>query len=373
MKVPFLNLKRAHDQLRSEMISAFSQVYDSNYFILGDRLEHFEKLFSSYIGSKHSIGVSSGLDALVLALRALEIGPGDEVLVPSNTYIASVLAVSHVGATPVFVEPNPRTYNLTADLLAEAITNTSKAIIPVHLYGQCCEMGDIMELAHARGLYVVEDNAQSHGASYKGKVAGSWGHINATSFYPGKNLGALGDGGGVTTDQLEYAEAIKKLRNYGSTVKYENDVLGYNCRLDEMQAAFLSIKLSSLPHWTQQRQDAAAIYSSQLKGVGDLVLPYTAPHSTHVYHLYVIRSEHRDELQSFLNDSGVGTLIHYPIPPHRQNAYAHLNMEKGRLPLAEELASTCLSLPIYPGITEDELGFVCDKVKAFFSRHRPRE
>jgi dTDP-4-amino-4,6-dideoxygalactose transaminase len=369
MKVPFLNLKRAHDEVRSEMISAFTEVYDSNYFILGDRLEHFEELFSSYIGAQHAIGVSSGLDALVLALRALEIGPGDEVLVPSNTYIASVLAVSHVGATPVFVEPDPRTYNVTSDGLAKAVTSRTKAIIPVHLYGQCCEMEGIMELARAKGLYVVEDNAQSHGASYKGKIAGSWGHINATSFYPGKNLGALGDGGGVTTDQPEHAEAIQKLRNYGSTVKYENDVLGYNCRLDEMQAAFLSIKLGSLPHWTQQRQNAAAIYSSELKDVGDLVLPYIAPHSTHVYHLYVIRSKQRDELQSYLNDSGVGTLIHYPIPPHRQNAYAHLNMEKGRLPIAEEFASTCLSLPIYPGIKEEEIAFVCDKIKAFFSRH----
>jgi dTDP-4-amino-4,6-dideoxygalactose transaminase len=299
--------------------------------------------------------VSNGLDALVLSLRVLGIGPGDEVIVPSNTYIATALAVSHVGATPVFVEPRMETYNLNPESIPQAITKKTKAIMPVHLYGQACEMDAIMEIAKAHNLYVVEDNAQAHLSSFKGQLTGSFGDVNGTSFYPGKNLGALGDAGAVTTNNEELADRIKTLRNYGSAVKYYNEEIGYNNRLDELQAAFLRVKLNYLQEWTNQRKEIAQWYNEELKLRNDLVLPYVHENADHVYHLYVVRTSNREKLQQELTEKGVQTMIHYPVPPHLQKAYKHLGYKEGDFPIAEEIARTCLSLPVWPGMKENEV------------------
>ena len=367
MKVPFLNLHHQNDSVKSELEMAFRQVLESNSFVLGDNVKTFEKRYATFNQTKEAIGVSSGLDALILSLRALEIGAGDEVIVPSNTFIATAIAVSHVGASPVFVEPKKDTYNVNPSLIEAKITSRTKAVIPVHLYGQACEMNAINGIAKTHGLFVVEDNAQAHGSSFDGRRTGSWGDANATSFYPGKNLGALGDGGAITTHNQELAERIKTLRNYGSSKKYYNDLIGYNNRLDEMQAAFLSVKLKYLNCWTEMRQKAANQYLIELQDVGDLILPVTHPLSTHVYHLFVVRTDKRDQLQIFLTDNGVGTLIHYPVPPHLQRAYESLGHTKGDFPIAERMAETCLSLPMYPGITESQIHQVVAGVKAFFS------
>jgi dTDP-4-amino-4,6-dideoxygalactose transaminase len=366
MIIPFLNFAPIHAALRSEMQEAFQSVYDGYWYIMGKHLSDFEEVYSKFNKTKYSIGVSNGLDALSLSLMALEIGPGDEVIIPSNTYIASALAVSFVGATPVFVEPDIRTYNIDPKLIEQAITPRTKAIMPVHLYGQACEMDAIMAIARKHNLYVVEDNAQAHGAAFQGKLTGSWGHINGTSFYPGKNLGALGDAGAVTTDEAELAENVRTLRNYGSKVKYHNEVMGYNMRLDEMQAAFLSVKLRHLHAWTTERQQIAAWYLEALEGVGDLILPHTHPDASHVSHLFVVRTRHRDALQQHLKENGIGTLIHYPIPPHLQEVYANLGFREGAFPIAEELAKTSLSLPLWVGMGEDLVHPVTNVVKTFF-------
>lgn len=353
MPIPFLNLAPMHAAIKSEMQATFESVYDGNWFVLGKHLEQFEAEYAAFNDTRYAVGISNGLDALVLALKALGISEGDEVIVPSNTYIASALAVTHVGATPVFVEPDIQTYNIDPQRIPEAISPRTKAIMPVHLYGQACEMDAIMQIAEAHNLWVVEDNAQAHAATFKGKLTGSWGHINGTSFYPGKNLGALGDGGAVTTDDDDLADKIRLWRNYGSIIKYQNEVPGYNMRLDEIQAAFLSVKLRHLHTWTEQRRQIARWYDEALQGVGDLILPHIHPNATHVFHLYVIRTRHRDALQHYLNYAGIGTLIHYPIPPHLQKAYAHLECSEGDFPIAEELARTSLSLPLWVGMTKD--------------------
>jgi dTDP-4-amino-4,6-dideoxygalactose transaminase len=367
MKVPFLKFSGMHEQIRSEIISEFEDFYDSNYFILGERVKKFESSYAAFNEVSHCIGVSNGLDALHLALKALNIGPGDEVIVPSNTYIATALAVSYIGATPVFVEPDISTYNIDPQKIEAAITPRTKAIMPVHLYGQACEMEAIMQIAGKYGLFVVEDNAQSQGAAFNGKLAGSWGHANGTSFYPGKNLGALGDAGAVTTNDQDLAGRITVLRNYGSEKKYYNEVIGFNMRLDECQAAFLSVKLKYLNEWTRQRQQIAAWYNESLASINQIVLPVVHPGSTHVYHLYIIRSKERDTLQNHLSGKGIGTLIHYPIPPHLQQAYAHLNLKKGDLPIAEEIASTCLSLPVWPGMSREQVTSVAESIQSFYN------
>jgi dTDP-4-amino-4,6-dideoxygalactose transaminase len=367
MKVPFNDVGLVNQSLQSEIEEAFGQVFSSGSFVLGKKVKTFEESYAAYNQTKEAVGVSSGLDALILSLKALGIGAGDEVIVPSNTYIATAIAVSHMGATPIFVEPKKDTYNLDPSLIEAAITSSTKAIIPVHLYGQACEMHAINSIANKHDLFLVEDNAQAHGSSFDGRRTGSWGDANATSFYPGKNLGALGDGGAITTDNQELAERIKTLRNYGSSKKYYNDLIGYNSRLDEMQAAFLSVKLKYLTTWTEMRQKAANQYLVELQGVGDLTLPVTHPKSTHVYHLFVIRTDKRYELQNFLSDQGVGTIIHYPIPPHLQKAYENLGYTTGDFPIAERMAETSLSLPMYPGITENQIHQVVATVKAFFS------
>jgi dTDP-4-amino-4,6-dideoxygalactose transaminase len=354
-----------HSVIKAEMQEAFNRVYDSNWFVLGKEVEQFESDYASFNHVMHTVGLSNGLDALHLALKACGVSVGDEVIVPSNTYIATVLAVSYVGATPVFVEPNRETYNIDHTGIEAAITSKTKAIMPVHLYGQACEMTAIMALAKKYQLFVIEDNAQSQGASFDGKLTGAWGDISGTSFYPGKNLGALGDAGAVTTNSDDLAQKVRVLRNYGSQKKYYNEVIGHNMRLDELQAALLSVKLKRLNEWTAQRQQIALWYNEALKDVDGITLPKVADGATHVYHLYVVRTNKRDELQKHLNDNGVGTLIHYPIPPHLQVAYKGLGFKKGDFPITEEIVETALSLPLWPGLKRGDIEVISSLMKDF--------
>lgn len=366
MKVPFLSFAETNKEIRDEVIHAFADFFDQGWYILGDSVKKFEQEYAEFNRVAHCVGTSNGLDALHLALISAGIGKGDEVLVPSNTFIATLLAVSYVGARPVLVEPDERFYTIDVSKLEQAITSRTKAIIPVHLYGQACNMEEVMAFAQKHKLIVIEDNAQAQGAEWAGRLTGSWGDIGATSFYPGKNLGALGDAGAITTDNQLLAEAAYRLRNYGSEKKYVHEVVGYNMRLDECQAAFLSIKLKRLEEWTKQRISIATIYSKVLKDTGDLVLPQVHQKATHVYHLFVIRTDKRDDLQRHLSEKGIGTLIHYPIPPHLQKAYAHLQHRPGDFPVAERLAGTCLSLPLWPGMTHENVEFVGEVIKKFY-------
>jgi len=366
MKVDFLNLKNLNNPYEEEMKEIFSEFLNNGWYILGDGVKNFENAFADFCGSKYCIGVANGLDAIVLCLKALGIGLGDEVIVPSNTYIATWLAVNYVGATPIPVEPRISTYNINPDLIEKVITCKTKAIIPVHLYGQCCEMGEIMNMANRFGLSVVEDNAQSQGAKYKRQMTGSFGIANATSFYPGKNLGALGDAGAITTSDQEIEHKIRVLRNYGSERKYYNEVKGMNSRLDELQALFLSIKLKDLGEVNSERIKKATVYNEALSDLGNIVLPKVADSCTSVYHQYVIRTKSRGNLQKFLTDRNIGTMIHYPIPPHRQKAYNGTNFAGRKLPIAEEIAETCLSLPISPMLTHLEQDYVIETIRDFW-------
>ncbi len=363
MNIPFLNFEPMHNEVHDELQAAFNSVLKCNWFILGDHVKQFESDYANFNKVNHVVGVSNGLDALHLAILALGITTGDEVIVPSNTYIASVLAVSYVGATPVFVEPNIETYNIDVGKIEAAITPKTKAIMPVHLYGQACQMDKIQEIAMKYNIYIIEDNAQSQGAKFSGQLTGSFGNVNGTSFYPGKNLGALGDAGAVTTNNDEIANKIRGLRNYGSDRKYYNENIGYNMRLDELQAAFLSVKLKKLQKWTIQRQEIASWYNESLKDIPGIILPKTADNSSHVYHLYIIRTRNRDNLQRFLTDAGIGTMIHYPIPPHLQEAYTYLGYKRGDFPIAEELADTMLSLPLWPGLKDVKI--IADVIRQF--------
>ena len=365
MTIPFLSFAPQHNPIRSEMLAALADVYDKQWYVLGEQVKAFESEYSTFNQVGHTVGVANGLDALHLALEALGVRPGDEIIVPSNTYIATWLAISFVGGVPVPVEPNPLTYNIDPVRLEAAITSRTKGIMPVHLYGQACEMDAIMDIARRHGLWVVEDNAQSQGAAWKGGLTGSFGQVNGTSFYPGKNLGALGDAGAVTTNDEALATKIRTLRNYGSQQKYYNEVVGHNSRLDELQAAVLRVKLPHLPGWTAQRQTVAALYQQHLADIEGLLLPVVADGATHVYHLYVVRTNHRDALQAHLTAAGIGTLIHYPVPPHRQQAYAHLGIPAGTYPIAEELAATSLSLPMWPGMTAEQVQVVADSIRSF--------
>jgi dTDP-4-amino-4,6-dideoxygalactose transaminase len=364
MKVPFLAFEPQHQPLRSAMLAAFARVYDSAWYVLGKEVEAFEQEYAAFNQVEHTVGVANGLDALVLALRTLGIGPGDEVIVPSNTYIATWLAVTQVGARIVPVEPDPATSNIDPARVRAALTPRTRAIMPVHLYGQACCMTQIMALAEEYGLFVVEDNAQAQGAAFAGQATGSFGHVNGTSFYPGKNLGALGDAGAVTTNDASLAQRVRVLRNYGSQQKYYNEVVGYNSRLDELQAALLRTKLPELPGWTQQRQQVAAWYGQALADITDLRLPAVAEGATHVYHLYVVHTTRRNTLQQHLTNQGIGTLIHYPVPPHLQQAYQALQLPPGSFPIAEELAATCLSLPLWPGMTEAHVEAVAAAIRS---------
>ncbi len=367
MKIPYLSFEKINADVRSELTPAFEKFIDSKWYILGESVKSFEESYALFNKTRHCIGVANGLDALILSLKALNIGPGDEVIVPSNTYIATWLAVSSIGAKPIPVEPRINTYNINPDLIEEKITAQTKAIIPVHLYGQACEMDAIIHISSKHNLYVVEDNAQSQGASYNGTLTGSFGHINGTSYYPGKNLGAYGDAGAITTNDSDLDKRTRMLRNYGSEKKYYNIEKGMNSRLDELQAALLSIKLQHLNLWNEERKKLANIYDQELKGIPDLILPFTAEKATHVYHIYNVRTSRRNELQEYLNSNEIGTLIHYPVPPHLQNAYTELGYGKGAFPAAEIIAETCLSLPLYPGLSEAEMYEIIKNIKYFFN------
>lgn len=348
--IPFLDLKKINLAHEAELKAAFERVLHSGWYILGDEVKAFEEDFARYCGTRHAVGVSNGLDALHLILRGYGIGVGDEVIVPSNTYIATWLAVTYAGATPVPVEPIEATYNLDSARVAAAITPRTRAIMVVHLYGQPAEMDSILEIAAKHGLKVIEDAAQAHGARYKGRRTGGLGDAAGFSFYPGKNLGALGDAGAVTTNDPELADKVRTLLNYGSRVKYQNEVQGYNCRLDEVQAAVLRVKLKYLDAETERRKQIAAFYSKELKG---LALPTVPAHMDPVWHLYVVRSRSRDLLQKTLTEAGVGTMIHYPVPPHLQPAYRMLGYKTGDFPVAERIHQEVLSLPMGPTMSDE--------------------
>jgi dTDP-4-amino-4,6-dideoxygalactose transaminase len=352
--IPFLDLKAAHLELRDELNAAALRALDSGWYIMGQEVEAFEAEWAAFCETAECVGVANGLNALELVLRAWDIGAGDEVIVPSNTYIASWLAVSAVGATPVPVEPVRGTSNIDPSLVESAVTPRTRAIMPVHLYGQCADMTPLMEIAERRGLKVLEDAAQAHGATCEGRRAGGLGHAAAWSFYPTKNLGAAGDGGAVTTDDPQLADRLRLLRNYGSRVKYYNEVQGTNSRLDELQAALLRVKLAHLEDWNTRRAETAQRYLEGLAGVDRLQLPTVAKGQQPVWHVFAVHHPDRDALQAALRERGVGTLIFYPVPPHLSDAYAAAGYASGAFPLAEELAATTLGLPIGPQLTVDE-------------------
>lgn len=362
MKVPFLDLGALHEEIRQPLEEAFRRVLNSGWFIMGPEVEAFETEYAEYCHVKHCVSVGNGLDAIRLLLLAYGIGPGDEVLVPSNTFIATWLAVSQCGATPVPVEPLADTYNIDPDALDAASTPRTRAIIPVHLYGQPADMDAINAIAHRRGLIVIEDAAQAQGARYKQRHVGSLGHAAATSFYPGKNLGALGDAGAVLTNDHAIAEKVRLLRNYGSSIKYCHEQLGCNTRLDEMQAAFLRVKLSHLDEWNERRRNVAQQYAERLNGSG-LGLPLVPEWASPVWHLYVVRSVQRDALRAHFEQLGISTMIHYPIPPHRQTCYSEFS--NFRLPVAEKLAAEIISLPMSPTMTVSQIEAVVEAIHVF--------
>ena len=361
MKVPFLDVGAATTELRGQIDDAIARVLDSGWYLLGRETEAFEQAFASYVGARYCVATGSGLDALSLGLRAMGVGSGDEVIVPSNTYIATWLAVTQVGATLVPVEPDERTYNIDPARIASAISARTKAILPVHLYGQPADMTAILQIADRHGLMVLEDAAQAHDATLGGRRVGSIGPAAAWSFYPGKNLGALGDGGAVTTDDSTLAAEVRRLRNYGSTVKYVNEVKGINSRLDELQAAVLCVKLAKLHDWNQRRASIAERYLAELPQ-SSLVLPQVLAEATSAWHLFVVRHPNRDGLRSALSDAGVETLIHYPIPPHLQRAYEELGLGPGSLPISEGIHREVLSLPIGPHMSDAQVSMVIGAV-----------
>lgn len=346
--IPFLDLKSIQLSQANELKAAFERVLDSGWYSLGNELKQFEQEFAAYCEARECVGVANGLDALILALRALDVGPGDEVIVPSNTYIATWLAVTHVGAKPVPVEPDEATFNLDPARVEAALTSRTRVLLPVHLYGLPADMDPLLDIASRHDLKVLEDGAQAHGARYRGRRLGAHGHAVAWSFYPGKNLGALGDGGAVTTNDAALAERLRVLRNYGSRVKYHNDEVGYNSRLDELQAALLRVKLGALGDQNAVRRVIAAAYLDGLQGVSGLRLPQVPAECEPVWHLFVVRHPRRDDLARLLGEAGIGTMIHYPVPPHLQPAYAALGLGAGTLPISEVLHRQVLSLPMGP-------------------------
>lgn len=365
MNIPFASFKKMHSELREKLDLAYERVLESNYYIQGKECADFEKKFAGYCGVDYCVGVGNGLDALTLILRAMNIGNDDEVIVPSNTYIATALAVSSVGATPIFVEPEIQTYNINPDKVEEMITENTKAVIAVHLQGRPADMDKICAIANKHNLRVIEDAAQAHGARYKGKRVGSIGDAAGFSFYPGKNLGALGDGGCVTTNDKEIADRVRSLGNYGSDYKYHHIYKGVNSRLDELQAAFLNVKLDKLDYWNEERRKIAEKYFAGI--TNPLVtLPLKSDDIfEHIYHVFVIRCKERDKLEEYLNSKGIGTVKHYPIPMHRQLAYKDLGIGEGELPIAEEISRTVLSLPMYYGMTDEEIQYVVKNINEF--------
>jgi dTDP-4-amino-4,6-dideoxygalactose transaminase len=367
-RVPFLDLRAAYAELQKPLDEALLEVARSGWYLLGPPLEAFEKAFASFIGTKHCVGVANGLDALELGLRAVGIEAGDEVIVPSNTYIATWLAVSRIGAVPVPVEPDAATFNLDPARIEAALTPRTTAILPVHLYGQVAAMDAISTIAEKHGLRVLEDSAQAHGARFRGGRAGSFGHASAWSFYPGKNLGALGDGGAITTNDPEIADRVRVLRNYGSRTKYVNEVRGVNSRLDDIQAAMLEVKLASLDDWNTRRRSCAAFYSRNLADT-PLELPHVPEGHVPAWHLFVVRTPERSQLQAALRDDGIDTLVHYPHPPHRQPAYADTSLASLALPISEQMHREVLSLPIGPHLTSEQQHRVVEATQRYFARH----
>jgi dTDP-4-amino-4,6-dideoxygalactose transaminase len=366
LKIPFVSLHKLNSELKSGFLSKMEAILEKGDFITGSELKTFENDYAAYSETTYCIGVNNGLDALKVALKAGGIGKADEVIVPANTFIATWLAVTEAGATPVPVDAD-ETGNINVALIEAAITSKTKAIIPVHLYGLPCNMDEVMSIAAKHNLLVVEDNAQAQGALHNGKKTGSIGHINATSFYPSKNLGAAGDAGAITTNNVELYNKAMLLRSYGSSVKYIHEIAGYNTRMDTIQAAFLNSKLSKLDEHNDWRIRMAELYSRELAGIHAITLPAETPANyRQIYHLYTIRTSQRDKLRNYLQQQGIETGIHYPVPPHLQQAYKHLGYTKGDFSVTEEICETALSLPMYYGLTEEEATYVCDKVKGFF-------
>ncbi len=372
MNIPFVDLKAQYRSLQPEVDEAIQSVLDRTAFIMGPEVTAFEEDFAEYLGVNHTIGVGSGTAALRLALEALNIGPGDEVITVPDTYFATCEAISHVGATVRFVDADAQTYNLDPEKLERAITDKTKAVMPVHLYGQAADMTPMLDIARKHNIYVIEDAAQAHGATYKGQKTGTFGDIACFSFYPGKNLGAYGDGGAVVTNNDRIAERLRLLRNHGQKVKYEHLVVGYCDRLDNLQAAVLGKKLPHLDSWNEGRRSRAAIYDECLQNVPGVVTPYVSSDCEHVYHLYVIRvtDGRRDALQNYLQEAGVATGLHYPIPVHLQEAYSDLGHKEGDFPISEGLANEGLSLPMFAELTDEQAVFVADKIREFMSNGR---
>ncbi len=367
MKISFLDLRYSYTALQGELDTAYRRVMESGWYILGEEVEAFESEFAAYCGVNHCIGVGNGLESLHLILRAYGIGPGDEVIVPANTYIATWLAVTYAGATPVPVEPDEWTYNIDPNRIEAAITGRTRAIMPVHLYGQPADMDPIIEIARQYGLKVVEDAAQAHGAHYKGHRVGGLGDAAGWSFYPSKNLGAFGDGGAVTTNDPELADKVRMLRNYGSRVKYYNEVKGFNSRLDPLQSAFLRVKLRHLDLWNNHRRKLAKIYLNELADT-PLVLPKVLPGLEPVWHVFVVRTPQRDALQAYLREREIGTLIHYPVPPHLQRAYQEMGLEVSAFPITERIHSEVLSLPMGPHLSASDINTVIRAIRRYFNR-----
>ena len=362
MKIPFASFDVMHKEIESEILEKFKEVYKKNWYIKGTEVFEFEKEFAKYCGRSYCVGTGNGLDAIYLALRALGIGAGDEVLVPSNTYIATALAVTYTGAKPILVEPDLNTYNMSLNGLEEAINEKTKAIIPVHLYGQAAEMDVVLKVAEKYGLCVVEDCAQAHGATYKGKKVGTFGNIGCFSFYPGKNLGALGDAGAVVTNDKNLVEKVRMLGNYGSIEKYKHKYLGNNSRLDELQAAFLRIKLKHLDSYNIARRRVAQRYLKEICNP-QIVLPIVGENRTHVWHIFAIRCEQRDRFKEYLEQEGIMTVCHYPIPIYQQEAYQ--NIITGEYPISQLISKQEISLPMYYGMTDEEINYVIKKVNDF--------
>jgi len=368
MKVPFVDLKQQYAALRNEMVPAVEAIMESSQFILGKAVEDFEQRFAKAHQVKHCVGVGSGTDALHLVLWACGIGPGDEVITVSHTFIATAEAISLTGAKPVFVDVDPVTYTMDPGLLERAITPRTKAIIPVHLYGQPAPMEKIMAIANSHGIPVVEDACQSHLASYDGKSVGQFGIAAAFSFYPGKNLGAYGEAGGVTTNDDALATKLRMLRDHGQQKKYYHATWGHNYRMDGIQGAILGVKLPHLTAWTDARRRHAETYIRKLAGVGDLVLPVQESRRKHVYHLFVVQTRHRDDLQAFLTSKDIGNGLHYPVPLHLQDAYKELGYKQGDFPVTEQVAQRGVSLPMFAELTGEQIDFVVDTIKQFFSQ-----
>lgn len=364
MIIPFVSFLPIERELNNDLKDAFERVLTHSWYIGGEEDNAFEEAFADYCGAKYCVGVGNGLDALMLSLKAVGIGKGDEVIVPSNTYIATALAVSYVGATPIFVEPDIRTFNINPALIAAAITKRTKAIMPVHLYGQACEMDQIMEIARKHNLYFIEDCAQAHGATYKGRKVGTFGDAAGFSFYPGKNLGALGDAGAVITNNEEIANKVRALGNYGSDFKYHHIYKGNNSRLDELQAAFLSAKLPHLDRMNKERRRIAKLYTDGINNP-KVITPLVPDECEPVWHIYALRCRERDRLERFLNERGIGTNKHYPIPMHMQECYRDLDIHSGALPIAEEISATELSIPMYYGMTDEEVHYVIDNINCW--------